>query len=55
MNFRAIENIYDLIVVDLGLYLHKSKSGVVCDENVCFQFSEMHCCYVKLEELGLLF
>jgi hypothetical protein len=55
MIFRAIENIYVLIVVDLGLYLHKSKSGVVSDENVCFQFSGMHCCCVKLQELDLLF
>jgi hypothetical protein len=55
MIFRALEIICDLIVVDLGLYLHKSKSRVVCDENVCFQFSELHCCCVKLQELDLLF
>jgi hypothetical protein len=34
MIFRAMENICDLFVVDLGIYLIKSKSGVLCDENV---------------------
>jgi hypothetical protein len=33
MIIRAIENICDLFVLDLGLYLHKCKSGAVCDEN----------------------
>jgi hypothetical protein len=33
MIFRALEIICDLFVVDLGFYLHKSKSEVVCDEN----------------------
>jgi hypothetical protein len=34
MIFRALENICDLFVVYLRLYLHKSKSGVVYAEDV---------------------
>jgi hypothetical protein len=55
MIFRTLEIIWDLFVVDLGFYHHKSKSGVLCDKNVWFQFSEMPCCNVKLENLVLLF
>jgi hypothetical protein len=32
MIFRALGIICDLFFVDLGFYLHKSKSEVVCDE-----------------------
>jgi hypothetical protein len=46
--FMVLEIICDLFVVDLGFYLHKSKSEVVCDEIDWFKFSEMPCCYVKL-------
>jgi hypothetical protein len=33
LDFRALEIICELFVVDLGFYLHKSKSKIVCDEN----------------------
>jgi hypothetical protein len=46
--FRAVEIICELLVVDLGFYLHKFKSEVVGDEIDLFQFSEVPCCYVKL-------
>jgi hypothetical protein len=55
MIFRALENICDLFVVNLGIYLHKSKSRVLCDEIVWFQFLGMHYCFVKLQEQDLLF
>jgi hypothetical protein len=55
MIFRALENICDLFVVDLEIYLIKSKSGVCVMKMFESNFQRCTIVFFKLQELDFLF